>query len=80
MRVSQWRSLIYFLMNLTHCTHHDSLSDAMAGFTKLCRDSNLDVGLNHTLEALQASEMGFLNDEGTFRYSLKSLFCVKEEQ
>lgn len=67
-------------MTLIHSTLHDSLSDAMAGFTKLCRDSNLDVGLNHTLEALQASEMGFLNDEGTFRYTLKSLFCVKEEQ
>lgn len=67
-------------MSLIHCTHHDSLSDAMVGFTKLCRDSNLDVGLNHTLEALKASEMGFLNDETTFRHSLKALFCVKEEQ
>ena len=67
-------------MTLIHSTHHDSLSDAMAGFTKLCRDSNLDVGLNHTLEALQASEMGFMHDEATFQYTLKSLFCVKEEQ
>lgn len=67
-------------MNLVHFTHHDSLTDAMAGFTKLCRESNLDVGLNHTLEALQASELGFLNNEETFRYTLKSLFCVKEEQ
>lgn len=67
-------------MNLIHCTHHDSLSDAMAGFTKLCRETNLEVGLNHTLEALKASELGFLNDESTFQFTLKSLFCVKEEQ
>lgn len=67
-------------MNLVHCTNHDSLKDAMSGFTKVCRESDLSVGLNHTLEALQASEMGFINDENTFKYALKSLFCVREEQ
>ena len=52
----------------------------MAGFTKLCRDSELDVGLNHTFEALEASGHGFIHDEATFRYTLKALFCSREEQ
>ncbi len=67
-------------MNLVHCTQHDSIKDAMSGFAKVCRESELQVGLNHTLEALEASEMGFIHDENTFKYTLRSLFCVKEEQ
>ena len=67
-------------MSVIHFTHHDSMSEAMVGFSEICRESGLMVGLSHTHEAIEASKKGIIKDENTFRYSLKSLFCTCVEE
>ncbi|MEM9324117.1 MAG: VWA domain-containing protein [Bacteroidota bacterium] len=67
-------------MSLVHFSHHGSLTEAMVGFSELCRESGLAVGLSHTQEAIQASSLGFIHDEASFRYGLRSLFCTCGEE
>ena len=63
-------------MSVIHFTHHHSMGEAMVGFSELCRQSGLSIGLSHTQEAIEASKMGIIKEENAFRYSLKSLFCT----
>ena len=67
-------------MSVVHFTHHDSMSEAMVGFSELCRQSGLPVGLSHTHEAMETAKLGLIKDESTFRYSLRSLFCTCTEE
>ncbi len=67
-------------MSLVHFTHHQSMSEAMVGFSELCRQSGLPVGLSHTQEAIETSKLGMIKDESTFRYALRSLFCTCMEE
>ncbi len=62
-------------MSVVHFSHHRSMSEAMVGFSELCRESGLPIGLSHTNEAIQTAKLGLVNEESTFRYSLRSLFC-----
>ena len=67
-------------MGVVHFTDHDSMSEAVIGFSETCRQSGLTVGLSHTHEAIEASKLGLIKDESTFRYSLRSLFCTCMEE
>ncbi len=67
-------------MSLVHYSHHGSLTEAMVGFSELCRASGLSVGLSHTKEAIEAGSVGMINDDSTFRYSLRSLYCTCTEE
>ena len=67
-------------MRADHFTHYDSLQEAITGFTTLCRDFELKVGLNHSREAMGLCQHGFAKDQDTFQYALKSLYCTKEEE
>ena len=56
-----------------------NLTEAIVGFGQYSREHGLNVGIQETLEALEASQIGLLNDQDQFRYSLKSLFCTCED-
>jgi uncharacterized protein with von Willebrand factor type A (vWA) domain len=66
-------------MSVNHYANYDSIDQAVVGFCKLCRESGLHVGLNHGHEALEAAHSGFIADTDTLYYSLKALFCSKQE-
>ncbi len=55
------------------------LTESIVGFGQYSRRHGLNVGLQETLEALEASKIGLLSDQDQFRYSLKSLFCSCED-
>ena len=50
------------------------------GFCELCRSHDLDIGLNHSEEALLAAKSGFIKDINSLKYALRSLFCTCEEE
>ena len=66
-------------MSLAHFNDYDSIEAAMLGFSKLCRENGIGVGLNHTFEALQAARSGFINDPSALKYGLRALFCTSED-
>ena len=66
-------------MPLAHYANYTNISEAIVGFCKFCRENQLSIGLNHSQDALLASEMGFMQEKETMRYALKSLFCDKVE-
>ena len=67
-------------MGLSHFTNHTALSEAMVGFSKVCRENEIPVGLSHTKEAISMAEQGFVLTENAFRFGLKSLYCTMPEQ
>jgi len=67
-------------MRADHYSHYESFQEALTGFTGLCRDYELKVGLSHTQEAIALCKHGFAKDKLTFQYSLKSLYCTCEEE
>ncbi len=67
-------------MAVNHYSNYDTIDQAVVGFCKLCRDSGLHIGLNHGHEALLAAHQGFIADTDTLYYSLKALFCTKQEE
>ncbi|MEJ2004253.1 MAG: VWA domain-containing protein [Cyclobacteriaceae bacterium] len=66
-------------MTVNHYSNYESIDAALIGFCKLCRQSGIGIGLNHGAEAMQAARLGFISDNDTLYYTLKSLFCTKEE-
>ena len=52
----------------------------MAGFSEMCRQNGLSVGLNHTKEGVKTAQLGFIRDPQSFYYGLKSLFCKDFEE
>lgn len=67
-------------MQRSHHTDYQDVVEAVIAFSECCRSVNLAVGINHTQEALIAVEAGFIGDENSFRYALRALFCVGEEE
>ena len=67
-------------MHAFHYTNYNSYSEALVGFTCYCRDHNLQVGLSHSQEALQAANSGFFFDFSTLKYALGGLFCNTPEE
>ncbi len=66
-------------MSLIHFSNYKSVADAIVGFSKVCRENGLPIGLSHTKEAISIAKLGLIKDENTFRYSLRSLFCTCTE-
>ena len=67
-------------MELSHFTNHYSMRSSMAGFSEMCRQNGLSVGLNHTKEGVKTAQLGFIRDPQSFYYGLKSLFCKDFEE
>ncbi len=67
-------------MSVDHFTNYHSTREAIVGFSKVCRENGLNIGLGQTKEAVRAGALGFVVDENSLRYSLKSLFCTKTEE
>ena len=58
-------------MELSHFTNHYSMRSSMAGFSEMCRQNGLSVGLNHTKEGVKTAQLGFIRDPQSFYYGLK---------
>ena len=58
----------------------NSLSEGIVSFAQFARDHGLNVGIQETQDALQASSLGILNNREVFRHALKSLFCASSEE
>lgn len=67
-------------MNFVRFSSYKSITEAIVGFSKVCRENGLSVGLSHTKEALTCASEGLIKDEKTFKYALKSLFCTCIEE
>ena len=66
-------------MPVQHYTNYRNLGEALVAFCGFCRESGLKIGLSHVQEALDTAQEGFIADQSSLQYSLKSLFCVREE-
>lgn len=66
-------------MSRIHYSNYGSVEEAIVGFSKFCRDNDLNIGLSHTQEALKTAHAGFLGSESTLQFALKSLFCTCTE-
>jgi uncharacterized protein with von Willebrand factor type A (vWA) domain len=62
-----------------HYTNFSNLDEAIVGFCRFCRDSELSIGLSHSSEALHAMRSGFMSDRQTMKSTLRSLFCSRPE-
>ena len=52
----------------------------MVGFSEMCRQNGLSIGLSHTQEGVKTAQLGFIRDPQSFYYGLKSLFCKDLEE
>lgn len=62
-----------------HYSQYSDLTDALLAFTQLAREGGLNVGIEEMLQAKKAALTGMIRQPETFYYSLKALFCTKEE-
>ena len=62
-----------------HFTQHKTLTGAIIGFGQAARINGLNVGIQESLDVLEAAKCGVMDDPKTFRYALKSIFCCSEE-
>ncbi|MEO0551616.1 MAG: VWA domain-containing protein [Bacteroidota bacterium] len=67
-------------MPIFHHSRHEGFDEAIIGFSRYCRENDLDVGLSHTQEALRAISHGFAGDVQSLKFALKSLFCKRIEE
>ena len=67
-------------MSLGHYEDHNGIEASVLGFCELCRSHGLNIGLNHSNQALVAAKSGFINDSNSLKYALKALFCTSEEE
>jgi uncharacterized protein len=67
-------------MNIFHYTNYNQIDESVIGFSKYCRENGLNIGLNHSQEALTAAKKGIMEDKSTMKYALKALFCTCEEE
>ena len=53
---------------------------SMVGFSEMCRQNGLSIGLSHTKEGVKTAQLGFIRDPQSFYFGLKSLFCKDFEE
>ncbi len=63
----------------THFTAYPTVSEAIIGFGQFAREHGLNVGVQETLDAIQAADYGIVTATSTFKYALKSIYCTSEE-
>ncbi len=63
-----------------HASSYNSLTEAVIGFAHLARQEGWTVGVQETQEALMAAGYGTLDNQDTFKYALKSIFCTNKEE
>ncbi len=61
-------------------TESSGISEQILGFAHFLRSRGLNVGIQESLEALEASNHELLHNQRRFQYALKSLFCCREEE
>ncbi|MCO6479076.1 MAG: VWA domain-containing protein [Phaeodactylibacter sp.] len=63
-----------------HASSYNSLTEAVIGFAHLARQEGWTVGVQETQEALMAAAHGTLDEQDTFKYALKAIFCTSKEE
>lgn len=56
-----------------------TLAAAITGFAQYARGKGLNVGIEETLSAMRAFDLGVFQDKAVFYYSLRALFCSRPE-
>lgn len=54
---------------------YQGVSESIIGFADYARAHELNVGIREVQEAIRVASMGFIEDKGSFRYALRSIFC-----
>ena len=67
-------------MSLQHYREHQGIEASVLGFCELCRSHGLNIGLNHSNQALLAARCGFINEGNSLKYALRALICTCEEE
>ncbi|MCB9289479.1 MAG: VWA domain-containing protein [Lewinellaceae bacterium] len=63
-----------------HFSSYNSISDAVIGFAHLARREGWTVGVQETQDALTAASEGVIDEQDTFKYALKAIFCTNREE
>lgn len=56
------------------------LTTEIVGFCRFARGRGLTIGLQETLDALDAARLGTLTDRTTYRWALRALLCTSKEE
>jgi len=64
----------------SHHSKYSSLKEALIDFGNHARAHGLNVGVQESLEVLEAAKNGFLKNIKTFKYALKAIYCSSEEE
>ena len=63
-----------------HHINHQSISEAVIGFSQMARENGLKVGVRETEEAIRCAALGIPVNRDRFRYALRSIFCATPEE
>ncbi|HLO83016.1 MAG TPA: VWA domain-containing protein [Chitinophagaceae bacterium] len=58
----------------------NSLSEGIMAFARFARSHGMNIGIQETQDALQASAAGLLTNRSMFKNALKALFCTSPEE
>ncbi len=62
-----------------HHTDYSNIPEAILAFGQLARFNGLNVGVQETIDALEAAKLGVIGEKKAFRFALKSIFCASKE-
>ncbi|NND31714.1 MAG: VWA domain-containing protein [Saprospiraceae bacterium] len=65
---------------MSHYTDYDNFLDSLVAFSYYVREEGLDIGINETMDAVEASISGLWKEEPFFQFALAALFCSNEEE
>ncbi len=63
----------------SHFSDYKNISEAILAFGQFARFHGLNVGVQETMDVLEAAQLGILGQNTRFRYALKSIFCTTQE-
>lgn len=64
----------------SHYTDFEGISEAVIGFVQFARAKGLPVGIQDSKDAVQAADIGLIQEYDTFKYGLKALFVTDKEE
>ncbi len=62
-----------------HYANYESLPAAIIAFGHLLREQGVNVGIQETMDAVNAATSGIIADKNNWHYALKAIYCCSEE-
>ena len=63
----------------SHFSEYKNISEAILAFGQFARFYGINVGVQESIDALAAANLGVANNNPSFKYALKSIFCTNQD-